>query len=162
MSNRHEIIEVLARYVRALEERDAEAVAALFAPDGEFELFGRYGLDDYVAGGVHVIGRDNIRAMIENAPAPPPGHGMHYLTTDHIVEISGNEATMDAQFVAVESNVGLRSESSRTTTASIVRGTLALTMIGHYDSRLRRVEGRWVFTAHRVKHSLPIALQPRK
>ena len=84
MGDRNEILEVLARYARALEERDGKAVAALFAPDGEFSLFGRYGRDDYVDAGVHVVGRDNIRAMIETGSLPP-GRGMHYLTTDHIV-----------------------------------------------------------------------------
>jgi hypothetical protein len=40
MRGRDEILEVLARYARALEERDGKAVAPLFAPDGEFSLFG--------------------------------------------------------------------------------------------------------------------------
>ena len=64
MSDRHEIIEVLARYARALEDRNGEAVAALFAPDGVFELFSRHGRDEYVAQGTKVVGRDNIRAMM--------------------------------------------------------------------------------------------------
>ena len=118
MGDRNEILEVLARYARALEERDGRAVAALFARDGEFTLFGRYGSDDYVYAGVHVVGRDNIRAMIE-IDSIPPGRGMHYLTSDHIVEISGDEASMNAQFVAVESNADLRSESSWGTAAGI-------------------------------------------
>ena len=50
--------------------------------------------------------------MIENGSLPP-GRGMHYLTTDHLVEINGDEATMDAQFVAVESNTGVDSEHAR-------------------------------------------------
>jgi hypothetical protein len=87
---------------------------------------------------------------------------MHYLTSDHIVEIGGDEASMNAQFVAVESNADLRSESTWGAAAGIVQGTLALTMIGRYDSRLRRIDGRWVFTTHRVKHSLPIARPTKK
>jgi hypothetical protein len=35
-------------------------------------------------------------------------------------------------------------------------------MIGRYDSHLRRIDGRWVFTTHRVKHSLPIARPSQK
>ena len=161
MGDRSEIIEVLARYARALEQRDGTAVAALFAPDGEFTLFGRYGRDDYVDAGVHVVGRDTIRTMID-AGSMPPGRGMHYLTTDHIVEISGDDADMSAQFVAVESNAELRSETWWSTAAGMVQGTLALTMIGRYDSRLRRIDGRWVLTTHSVKHNLPIALASEK
>ena len=48
MDDRDEILEVLARYARALEERDGKAVAALFAADGEFTLFGRYGSEQIV------------------------------------------------------------------------------------------------------------------
>ena len=161
MGDRNEILEVLARYVRALEERDGTAVAALFAPDGEFTLFGRRGRDDYVDAGVHVVGRDNIRAMID-AGSMPPGRGMHYLTTDHIVAISGDVADMSAQFVAVESDADVPSESPWSTAAGMLRGTLALTMIGRYDSRLRRIGERWVFTTHSVKHSLPIALPSKQ
>jgi hypothetical protein len=156
MSDRHEVIEVLARCVRALEERDGQAIAALFAPDGVFELFSRYGSDDYMASGVRVVGRDNIGALVGNS-AMPTGRGMHYLTTDHIVEIVGDEARIDAQFIAVESNADLRSEMEWTTAASIVQGTLAVAMIGRYDSRLHRSDGHWVFTTQRVKNSLPVA-----
>jgi hypothetical protein len=160
MTDRSEIVEALAHYVRALEERDGQAIAALFAADGEFEVFSRDGVNGYVATGVRVVGRDNIRAMIENGSLPP-GRGMHYLTTDHLVEINGDEATMDAQFVAVESNTGVRSDHDWTTGAKMLHGSLALSMVGRYDSRLQRVEGRWVFKVHRVKHNLPIALQPQ-
>jgi len=45
------IPEVLARYVQALEERDGDALAALFAPDGEFQVFSRYGREEYVDAG---------------------------------------------------------------------------------------------------------------
>jgi hypothetical protein len=158
MTDKREIIEALAHYVRALEERDGDAIAALFAPDGEFEVFGRDGVNGYAASGIRVVGRDKIRAMIENGSLPP-GRGMHYLTTDHIVEINGDEATMDAQFVAVESNTGVASDHDWTTAAKMLRGSLALSMVGRYDSQLQRVHGRWVFTTHRVKHNLPLAIQ---
>jgi hypothetical protein len=71
-----------------------------------------------VDAGVHVVGRDNIGAMIE-AGSRPPGRGMHDLTSDHILKISGDEASMGAQFVAVESNADLRSENSWGTAAGI-------------------------------------------
>jgi hypothetical protein len=35
-------------------------------------------------------------------------------------------------------------------------------MIGRYDSRLARIDGRWAFTAHRVKHNLPIVIPANK
>jgi hypothetical protein len=160
MSDRDEITEALSRYARALEDRNGEAVAALFAPNGTFQLFGRNGRDEYVAQ-TKVAGRDNIRAMIERGSLPP-GHYMHYMTGDHIVDITGDEASLQAQFVAVESSTGIQSESKWTVGASMLQGSFALTMIGRYESRLRRIEGRWLFTVHRVKHNLPLTALPAR
>jgi hypothetical protein len=161
MNDRYAIGEVLARYVLAMAERDGKALSELFAPAGVFELFGHHDRDDDAAPDVRIVGRDNIRAMIENGSLPP-GRGMYYLTTDHVVEIADDEASIQAQFVAVESNAAVRPESTWTAGSNLVRGTLALTMVGRYDSRLRKVDGRWVFTVHKVKHNLPLALPPEK
>jgi uncharacterized protein (TIGR02246 family) len=160
MTDRHEVTEVLARYVRALEARDAKAVAALFAPDGVFEIASRYGREDYTTRAT-VVGRDKIQALMESGVLPP-GRGTHYLTTDHIVEIDGNEARMDAQFLTIESDADSTSEQSWTLGAAMLQGTLALTMVGHYSSVLRRIDGHWMLTSHRVKHNLPLAVPPAK
>ena len=157
MNDRYEIIETLARYARALEERDGDALAALFAPEGVFQVFSRYAGEEYVALDADVAGQDALRAMLKNSTMPP-GHGMHYLTTDHIVDITGDEATLQAQFVVVASTANPRPESGWPPGAELMQGKLALIMIGHYDSRLRRIGGNWVFTRHQVKHSLPMAL----
>ncbi|MET8331646.1 nuclear transport factor 2 family protein [Streptomyces sp. NPDC005181] len=163
MSDRHEITELLARYGQALEERDGEALAELFAPDGEFQIFSRHGRDEYIAHGADVIGRATIRAMMQNSSLPA-GRGMHYLTTDHIVEITGDTARMRAQFVVVESNADARPEPDNGWPFgfNMVHGGLALTMIGRYDSHLLRTEDGWVFTLHQVKHNLPMTLPPKK
>ena len=153
MSDRTEIIELLGRYVRALEERDGKAIAELFVPDGEFQLYGRAGSGDFAQRGSAVVGRENIRALFESS-ARPPGRGYHYLTSDHIVEVDGDEATLSAQFVAVESNAEIPSEIGWTLGSAMLRGTLALSMMGRYESDLRRVDGRWRLTVQRVKHNL--------
>jgi hypothetical protein len=160
MSDRDEITENLSRYARALEDRNGEAVAALFAPDGTFELSGRNGRDEYVAQ-AKVVGRDNIRAMIERGSLPTD-HDMHYLTGDHVVDITGDEASLRAQFVVVESSSGIQSENKWTVGASMLQGSFALTMMGRYESRLRRIEQRWLFTVHRVKHNLPLTTLPAR
>jgi ketosteroid isomerase-like protein len=155
VSERDEIVEVLARYARALEDRDADAVAELFAPDGNFELFSKDGSGEYVSGPV-VAGREHIRAMVGGGSLPP-GRGMHYLTSDHIVEITGDEASLRAQFLAVESSGDVPSGDKWTAGASVLTGSYALTMVGRYESQLRKAGGRWQFTVHRVKHNLPMA-----
>ena len=158
MSERDEVVEVLARYARALEDRDADAVAELFVPDGTFQLFSRDGRGAYVPGPV-VAGRERIRAMVGGGSLSSR-RGMHYLTSDHIVEITGDEASLRAQFIAVESNGDIPSGDKWTAGASVLKGSYALTMVGRYESQLRKTGGRWQFAAHQVKHNLPMAARP--
>lgn len=157
MNDRTEIIEALARYVRALEQRDGETLAALFAAEGEFQVFSRFDQEKYVAHKVHVVGRDALRAMMSNS-ALPAGQGMHYLTTDHLVDITGDVATMQAQFFALASAATPRPENGWPSGADLMQGKLNLVMIGYYQSDLRKVDGRWLFTRHHVKHSVPMTL----
>jgi SnoaL-like domain len=157
MNDRYEIIETLARYARALEERDGDALAGLFAPEGVFQLFSRYSSQEYVALDADLVGHDALRASMKNSTMPP-GRGMHYLTTDHIVDITGDEATLQAQFVVVASTANPLPTNGWPPGAELMQGKLALIMIGHYDSRLRRIGEKWVFTRHQVKHSLPMAI----
>ena len=156
MKDREDIIEVLARYALALEERDGDALAAVFAPDGEFQVFSRFGREDYVAHDVNVVGHAALRTLFKGSL--PPGRGMHYLTTDHIVSITGDEARMHARFVVMESTANPRPEDDWPSGATLMQGKLALLMIGFYDSRLRKIDGRWLFTRQQVKHSMPMTL----
>jgi hypothetical protein len=158
MDDRVEIIETLGRYARALESRDARTVATLFTQDGKIQLFSRYGQDTYQQHNV-VDGQDEIRGMLDNV-AMPPGRGMHYLTTDHIVDISGDEARLRAEFLIVTSVANPRPEKGWPSDAELMQGTLSLLMIGHYDSQLRKSGGRWLFALHQVKHSLPMTHPP--
>src|SRR5690242_12491317 len=119
MSDRVEIVEVLARYVRAMEQRDGEVLASLFTEDGVFALFGRQGDGDSPSG-ADVVGRDRIRAMVEGG-ALAPQRGMQYLTTDHIVDIDGNKANLEAQFIAVETDAEMRGDIGWTTGARLLQ-----------------------------------------
>jgi hypothetical protein len=159
VNDRIEIIEVLGRYARALESRDGETLATLFTQEGEVEAFSRYGQEPYEPHNIGVSGRDQIRNMFANA-AMPSGRGMHYLTTDHIVDIQGDEARLQAQFVVVASAANPRPDGGWPAGADMMQGTLSVIMIGHYDSRLRKSDGRWLFTSHHVKHSLPMVRPP--
>ena len=153
MSDRIEIVELLGRYIRALEDRDGKAIADLFTPDGEFSLYSRAGAGDFTQRSLGVVGRDKIRTVFESG-SRAPGRGFHYLTSDHIVGVDGDKATLTAQFIAVESNAEIQSGAEWTLGSTMLRGTLAITMMGRYESDLRKIDGRWLFTIHRVKHNL--------
>ena len=159
VDDRVEIIEALARYARALESRDGETLATLFAPDGKVEVFSRYGSEAYESQDVDMNGRDQIRGMLANGTMPP-GRGMSYMTTDHIVEITGDVARLQAQFLVISSVAKPRPEGGWPSGAELMQGALSLIMIGHYESLLRKSGGQWLFTRHRVKHSLPMSRPP--
>jgi ketosteroid isomerase-like protein len=159
VDDRVAIIEALARYARALENRDGETLATLFAPDAKVEVFSRYGSEEYESQDVDMSGRDQIRGMVANSTMPP-GRGMSYMTTDHIVEITGDVARLQAQFLVISSVANPRPENGWPSGAELMQGALSPIMIGHYESLLRKSGGRWLFTRHRVKHSLPMPRRP--
>jgi ketosteroid isomerase-like protein len=159
LNDRVEIVETLGRYARAAESRDGETLATLFTEDAEVEVSSRYGQEPYEPQNIGIRGRDQIRDMFTNA-AIPPGRGMHYLTTDHIVETQGEEATLYAQFLIVASAANARPDGGWPAGSDMMQGTLSPMMIGHYESRLRKSGRRWLFTRHHVKHSLPMAPPP--
>jgi hypothetical protein len=156
VSHRYQLIEALSRYTEALEERDGDAVAALFTVNGKLRLFSRYARDEYVAAGAAVVGREALRAMVDNA-ALSPGAGMHYVTSDHVIDIAGDEARMRARFLVIQSSATPQPDSGWPRGAELMQGKLSPFMVGFYDSRLSRVDGKWLFARHDIKHSLPMA-----
>lgn len=153
ISGRIPIVEVLGRYIQALEDRDADAIAALFPPDGQFLNYDRASAREFAPRGAGINGREMIRAAMR-AAARPAGHGFHYFTTDHIVEISGDDATVRANFLAAESTGKVHLAPGWTLAGGMLSGSIALTMTGRYESELRRFQGRWLLTVHRVKQNL--------
>jgi hypothetical protein len=157
VSDREDIIETLARYTRAIEARDGDGLAALFEPDGELLLFSRYGREDYIALDADVVGHDAIRAAMTNATLAP-GSGMHYLTTDHIVDIVGGDARMHSRFVVLDSTAKPRPDEGWPRGSELMQGQLTVSMIGYYQSHLRKRGDTWLLVRHEVRHSLPMAL----
>jgi hypothetical protein len=155
--SRHDVIEALARYTEALEDRNGDAMAELFTPNGQLQLYSRYGRDKYIAAGAAVVGRDALRAMIQNA-ALAPGEGMHYATTDHVVHFAVDEAWMRARFLVMRSVSTARPDAGWPGDAELMQGKLSLYMVGFYDSRLSWVDGKWLFARHEIRHSLPMSI----
>jgi hypothetical protein len=154
MNDRDAIIELLARYARALEDRDGEALVAVFAPDGEMRAFSRFDRADYVAHDTDVVGHDALRTLFDGPLSP--GAGRHYLTTDHIVDVAGDEARLRARFAVLESSANPRPDDGWPSGAKLTQGELRPLMIGYYDSHLRKGDGGWLFTCHQIKHSMPL------
>jgi hypothetical protein len=146
MSDEHDVQQVLARYVRAADARDGQAMEALFTPDGSVELFRR---DE---GELVTIGSLEDPSAIARAvttmmrPHPPKGWS-HHTTHDHIITVSDDEATIDAQFI-VFNTVG--PSASRDTDAKGSWGSVQPVEAGYYRSSLLRTPEGWRIQHHEV------------
>jgi hypothetical protein len=156
MTEREAVVEVLARYVRAMEARDGATVAALFAESGSFAIFATGADGAYVPRGPSVVGRAEIAIFLDRG-ALEPSRGIRYLTTDHIVDVdvAAGTARLEAQFLGVETDSAGLGQAVASVASRLLMGTAVVTMLGLYQSRLTKVDGRWLLLEHHVKHSLP-------
>ena len=156
MSDERQVAQVLARYVRAADHRDAAAMSALFVADGVVEIFyNRNGTPEKIAEltGAEAIG-NAVAGMME---AHPPLGWSHHTTHDHIIEVLGDDATLDAQFV-VFNTVGLaRPDGGWPQGASGAQGTITPIESGYYRPRLRRIDGVWKIVRHHIILDQPMA-----
>jgi len=138
MSDERAVQEVLARYARATDKRDGVAQGGLFTDDAVVRI---------LAGGKPatepMIGSAGVRYAVENFMAPhPEGGASHHVTSDHIIEVDGDRAHLDAQFVVFEVR------------PDVVR----LAESGYYDTDLARIDGGWKIVRHDVLLDSPIDL----
>ena len=101
MSEERAVQQVLARYVRGTDARDGAAVAAVFTEDGRVEIsYNNSGKSEPLG---ELVGRDAIAAAVSQMMKPHPARGWsHHTTHDHIIDVNGDDATLDAQFVVFE------------------------------------------------------------
>jgi CheY-like chemotaxis protein len=98
MSDQHEVQQVLARYVRATDERDGATVASLFLPDGRVEIYCKGNEGPKLLG--VLCGPEAVaRAVGQTVKPSPTLCCSHHTTHDHIIDIDGDQAHIDAQFV---------------------------------------------------------------
>ncbi len=129
VEDRLEIVELEGAYARTFDRRDGDAWAALFTEDGIYQARGAS-----PGRGNHVAGRAALAAFCSNAPFD----GLHLLHLPQIT-IDGDDATsrIHLEFVG----------------AFHAPGNPTVRMMGYYDVRYRRVEGRWRI-AHRVTSTM--------
>lgn len=130
------IEDLQARYLFALDFRDADAYAATFAEDGVL---------DYGAGKIR--GREAIREMVagmrENAQTQStadtqglrPAAGRHNIS-NIVLEIDGDRATGTAYWFHMGNANPERSAQ--------------LNSFGHYEDELVKVDGEWLFSLRKI------------
>ena len=157
MSEERAVQQVLAKYVRGADARDGAAVAALFTRAGRVEiLYNNSGKLEPVG---ELVGQEAIAAAVSQMMQPHPARGWsHHTTQDHIIEVDGDNATIDVQFVVFEVRGKERPATGWPEGASGAQGTVTPIESGYYRPVLRRVDGMWKINTLRIVHSLPWAL----
>lgn len=156
MTVERQISEVLARYVRAADHRDPDAMSALFVADGVVNIFFNDGGTPRPVAtvtGADAIGQ-SVAGMME--PHPPLGWS-HHTTHDHIVTIEEDEATIDAQFIVYKTIGRVRPEGGWPSGASGAQGSVTPVESGYYRPRLRRVDGTWKIVHQAIVLDQPMA-----
>lgn len=158
MSDERKVQEVLARYVRAADRRDGKSQGALFTDDAIVDVFVKTGPDAYQQIGEPIIGGAGVAYAVDNFMAPhPEGGSSHHVTADHLIEIDGDRAHMNAHFVVFEVRALSRPAAGWPADAFGAQGTIRPIESGYYDTDLRRIDGEWKIVQHRVLHDMPYA-----
>ena len=156
MSEERAVQQVLAKYVRGADTRDGAAVAALFTEAGRVEI--SYNNSGGLEPAGELVGQEAIADAVSQMMRPHPAHGWgHHTTHDHIIEVNGDIATIDAQFIVFEVHGKERPAAGWPDGAFGVQGTVTPIEAGYYRPILRRVNGVWKIDTLRIVMNLPLA-----
>jgi hypothetical protein len=157
MSEERAVQEVLARYVRAVDARNADGVAELYVEDGaEILSYNRAGTPERIAA---FTGSRAIRDAVANILPPHPALGWaHHATFDPIIAIDDVTASLHAQFVVFEVRGTERPTDGWPPGVSGGQGTITPIESGYYQISLQRTADGWKITENHTILDLPPAL----
>ena len=158
MSDEMAVQQVLAHYVRAHDRRDGAAMAALFTAEARVTIF----YNNNPNGKPEVIGelagRDAIAQATSHMMKPHPPRGWSHNATDGLlIDIDGDRATDDAQFMVFSILGDAKPASGWPAGATGAMGAITPIESGYYTQKLVRVEGQWLIESLQVRHNLPFA-----
>jgi hypothetical protein len=126
------IEDLQARYLFAMDFRDAQTYASTFTEDGVLDF-----------GGGQIKGRQAIHDMIagvrERAATQPPGEGMpkgRHSITSMVIDVDGEKATAAAYWFL------MRNDNAERKTQ--------VDSFGHYEDELVKVNGQWLFKLRKI------------
>lgn len=130
------IMNLMGRYVFALDGKDAETYASVFAPDstliyGGGERHGREALRQMV---VELIAREE-QTRAEADSTLRPSRGRHFLS-NVVIEVDGDTAQVKDYWIAFNNNNPDRSA--------------ALSGFGHGENKLVRIDGEWLIQERKI------------
>ena len=156
MSDELAVQQVLAHYVRAHDRRDGAAMAALFTPEARVTIFYNNAGELEPLG--ELVGREAIANATVHMMKPHPPRGWSHNATDGLlIDIDGDRATVDAQFMVFTILGDAKPASGWPAGATGAMGTITPIESGYYTQKLVRVEGQWLIESLQVRHNLPMA-----
>jgi hypothetical protein len=158
MSDELALQQVLAHYVRAHDRRDGAAMAALFTPQARVTILYNHpphGEPEVIG---EIAGRDAIAEATERMMKPHPARGWSHNATDGLlIDIDGDRATVDAQFMVFSVLGDAKPAGGWPVGAAGAMGAIVPIESGYYTQQLVRVDGQWLIEALQVRHNLPMA-----
>jgi hypothetical protein len=156
MSEEFRVQQVLARYLRATDARDGVAQGSLFADDGILQIYAKTASGKFEPVGEPLIGGEGVRNAVQHfMAAHPEGRASHHVTTDHLIEVDGDRAHLNAQFFAFEVHEDTRPASGWPAGTYGAQGNIRFYASGYYDMDLRLIEGEWKIVHNRVLPDMP-------
>jgi hypothetical protein len=155
MSEQREVQQVLARYVRAADQRDGAAMSSLFIDEARVEIYEGQQAPRQIG---LIEGSGAIGAAVAGMMKPHPASGWsHHTSHDPIIDVEGDVATIDVQFIVYDTIGASRPPTGWPETAFGAQGCVVPIEAGYYRSRLIREERQWKIDVHRIYLDLPMA-----
>jgi hypothetical protein len=158
MSDELAVQQVLAHYVRAHDRRDGAAMAALFTPQARVTILYNHpphGEPEVIG---ELVGREAIDQATAQMMKPHPARGWSHNATDGLLlDIDGDRATVDAQFMVFSVLGDPKPAGGWPAGAAGAMGAITPIESGYYTQQLVRVDGQWLIEALQVRHNLPMA-----
>jgi hypothetical protein len=158
MSDEMAVQQVIAHYARAHDRRDGAALASLFTPEARVTIFYNNNPDGKPELIGELAGREAIAHATTHLMKPHPPRGWSHNATDGLlIDINGDRATVDAQFMVFTILGDAKPASGWPPGATGAMGSITPIESGYYTQELVRVEGRWLIESLQIRHNLPIA-----
>jgi hypothetical protein len=105
-----------------------------------------------------LAGREAIAQATTHMMKPHPPRGWSHNATDGLlIDIDGDRATVDAQFMVFSILGDAKPASGWPAGATGAMGAITPIESGYYAQKLVRVEGQWLIESLQVRHNLPMA-----
>jgi hypothetical protein len=133
-------------------------MAALFTPEARVTIFYNNNPDGKPEVIGELAGREAIAQATTRMMKPHPPQGWSHNATDGLlIDIDGDRATVDAQFMVFSILGDAKPASGWPAGATGAMGAITPIESGHYTQKLVRVEGQWLIESLQVRHNLPMA-----